>query len=203
MLACSWELTTSWRLCRSFASCCCFLASSSWRASLVISSCRVCVAFSTAMIISSKAISFPASSCLPSSTSCRVLGISCTSPCTCSSKSPSFTWFVAIFPSRCIIACPALAARAFRKALSSLGFGDPCRLPEPESYILVPIPRRCPGGYGEPVLLGALSEWIGPSILEITEASVMRSSGSASSPPDISMGSSLVIRGKRDMGYVF
>jgi len=101
-----------------------------------------------------------------------------------------------------LIATPALAARAFRKALSSLGFGDPCRLPDPESLILAPIPRGNPGGYGEPVLLGTLSEWIGPSLLEIPDASVMRSNGSAGSPPDVSIGSPLVIRRKRDIGYV-
>jgi len=129
--------------------------------------------------------------------------MACTSPCTRLSKSPSFTWFVAIFPSRCLIPGSALAARAFRQALSSLGFGHPCRLPEPESFIFAPIPRRCPGEYGEPVLLGTLSEWIGTSLLDITEAWVMPSNRSAGSPPDMSFGSPLVILGKRHLGYVF
>jgi len=88
----------------------------------------------------------------------------------------------------CLIASPALAAKAFLKVLLSLGFGDPCRLPDPESLILAPIPRGNPGGYGEPILLGTLSEWIGPSLLEITEASVMRSNRSAGSLPDVSLG---------------
>jgi len=77
----------------------------------------------------------------------------------------------------CLIASPALAAMAFRKALLSFGFGDPWLLPDPQSLILAPIPSTDPCGYGDPVLLGTLSEWSSPSLLEITDPSVMRSNG--------------------------
>ena len=76
-------------------------------------------------------------------------------------------------------------------------------MPEPESFIIAPIPCRCAGGYEEPILCGTLSEWIGPSLLEITEASVMHSNGSAGLLLDMAIGSPLVILGKRDIGYVF
>jgi len=132
-----------------------------------------------------------------------VSSISCTSPCTCSSKSPSLTCFVAIFLSRCLIANPALAARAFWKGLSFLDFHDPCRLTHPESLILARIPRSDPGGFGHPVPLGTLSEWIGPSMLELPEGLVIHSNGCAASLPDTSIGSPLVIRGKREIRLVF
>ena len=100
------------------------------------------------------------------------------------------------------MAIPALAAREFRKVLSSLGFGDPCRLPDPKSIILVLISRSDPGGYGDPLLLGTLSKWIGPSLLEITEDSVIRSNESAVSLPDTSIRSPQVPRGKGEIEYV-
>src|ERR1700712_2939229 len=81
-------------------------------------------------------------------------------------------------------------------AVLSLGRQDPCLRPGPESSIRLPIPF--PAGYGDPTRFVTLSAWIGPSVVDITEApdaSVILSMGliasanvSIGSPPVICLG---------------
>src|SRR6195952_4685802 len=52
-------------------------------------------------------------------------------------------------------------------AVLSLGRGDPCL--RPESWVRLPNPF--PPRNGDPTRFVTLSEWIGPSVLYITEAS--------------------------------
>src|ERR1700712_2694580 len=80
-------------------------------------------------------------------------------------------------------------------AVLSLGRGDPCL--RPASWVRLPIPF--PPRNGDPTRFVTLSEWIGPSVLDITEASdgsVILSMGviasaevSIGSPPVICLGS--------------
>ena len=82
----------------------------------------------------------------------------------------------------------------------SLGRGDPCLHPGPESWIRLLIPF--PAGYGDPTRFVTLSQWIGSSVLDITEApdaSVILSMELIASA-DVSIGSPPVIcRGFEDM----
>src|ERR1700712_3263793 len=76
-------------------------------------------------------------------------------------------------------------------AVLSRGRGDPCL--RPASWVRIPIPF--PPRNGDPTHFVTLSEWIGPSVLDITEASeasVIRSMGVIASA-DLSIGSPPVI----------
>ena len=100
-----------------------------------------------------------------------------------------------ILPSRCWRAISALLANAKRNvAWSSLGLGDPCR--RLDRWLYTRLPGPFPVGYGDPTRFCTLSEYIGPSVLDATEAglvtSEIRSSGFAVSCV-VSMGSGIVV----------